>query len=98
MKNATQQLARLFKSAAAAPQAQVEELSRDLENRIIAQWRSGRTPADLLEWPSLLFRRAMACAFAVVLLAFAWTYSELSELPPSHAVVAEYEMQLSFVP
>ena len=98
MKNATQQLSRLFKSAAAAPQREVEEPSLGLENRIIAQWRMARMPADLIEWPSLLFRRAAACALAIALMAFAWTYSELSEPPPSHAVVAEYEMQLSFLP
>ena len=98
MKNATEQLARLLRSAASAPECPVGEPSRSLENRIISQWRLSRGPAEALEWPALLFQRAVACALAVLLLAFAWTYRELVELPPSHAVVAEYEMQLSFLP
>jgi hypothetical protein len=97
VKNATQQLTRLFKSAAAAPERDIEEPSLILENRILVQWRLRPAP-EFLEWPALLFRRALACAFAVALLAFAWTYRELSEPPPSHAVVAAYEMQLSFLP
>jgi hypothetical protein len=98
VKTTTQQLTRLFRAAAAAPQPELEQPSFGLESRIIAQWRLGRVPADWLEWPTLLFRRAAACAFLLALLAFAWTYSELSEPPPSHAAVAEYEMQLSFLP
>jgi hypothetical protein len=93
-----EQLRRLFKAAASAPEPDIEPPSLFLEDRIIAQWRATLAAKNIFEWPGLLFRRALACACAVALLAFAWTYQELSEPPPSHVAVAEYEMQLSFAP
>ena len=98
MKNAKEQLARLLEAAAAADEPVIESPSPFLEERIIAQWRSGALADDLVEYPVLFFRRALACAFAVMVIAFMWGYSGLSEPTPSHTAVAEYEMQLSLAP
>jgi hypothetical protein len=98
VKDTKHQLTRLLKSAASAPEPALEEPSLSLENRIIAQWRSALVSDELFEWPLLFFRRAFVCACGIVLIALAWSYHELSEPPPTHVAVAEYEMQLTFLP
>jgi hypothetical protein len=98
VKDTKHQLTRLFKSAASAPEPEVEQPPLFLENRIMAQWRSAIASDELFGWPLALFRNALACACGIVLIALAWSYHELSEPPPSHMAVAEYEMQLTFVP
>ena len=95
MKSATEQLTRLLKAAAGAPAVGIDSPSPFIENRIIAQWRSGLAAEELFS-PVLFFRRALACAFVVMVIAFAWSYRDLSEPPASHVAVAEYEM--TFVP
>jgi hypothetical protein len=74
MNEGNQQLDRLLKAAARAPQSVIAPASFALEARVMAGWRSARSTEDavmLISW----FRRAVVCACLVMLLSLVWSYN-----------------------
>lgn len=96
--NTENQLRRLFRSAAAASEPKSEAPSHWLEERVIARWRHGLRPDELLGWPVFVFRRALACAFVLMLLAVGYSFQHSDETPANEIALAEYETQLTMLP
>ena len=98
MKQADEQLARLLRAAAAAPEPEVEDPPPYLLRRVLAQWRTVRMTEAPSLVAALVFRRALVCAFIVMALTVAWAHRQLIEPMPNEVAIAEYETQLTLSP
>lgn len=98
MKRTDEQLSRLLRAAAAAPEPEIEDPPPYLLRRVLAGWRTARiTDAPSLV-AALVFRRALVCAFIVMALTVAWAHRQLVEPLPNEVAIAEYETRMTLSP
>ena len=98
MNKSDHDLKRLFKAAAQAPRAFCAEMPFDLERRVLALWRSGAAAMDDFFSPLPLYRRALAFACALVIVAFAFYCWDLSEQPSDDVVIINSPVTLNYLP
>ena len=97
MKAFTDPLDRLLRSAAQAPPRPAGELSLTTETRVLAAWQTG--PAED-RWEDLLvvFRRGLALAGALSLLAVAVSLWEMHRAPANVWAVSDPVINLASLP
>jgi hypothetical protein len=97
MKN-SHPLDRLLRSASQAPMQNVEanELSPNVERRILAQWRSSQSSGhtEFMELVSL-FRRGLACAAAITITAVAFTFQSPVHEETDELAITEAPFELA---
>ena len=98
MNKSDHDLKRLFKAAAQAPRAVCAEMPFDLERRVLALWRSGAAVVDDFFSPLPLYRRALAFACALVIVALAFYCWDLSEQPSDDVVIINSPVTLNYLP
>jgi len=98
MNKSDHDLKRLLKAAAQAPRAICAEIPFDLERRVLALWRSGAAAVDDFFSPLPLYRRALAFACALVIVALAFYCWELSEQPSDDVVIINSPVTLNYLP
>jgi hypothetical protein len=99
MKPKNDPLGRLFKAAAQAPPREVPAKAPfAVERRAIAQWRNG-TDGMVEDWFTFLpvFRRGLAFACGLALVALVFTYVERDE-PADEVAIIDSVMTLSYLP
>jgi len=83
----------LLRAAARAEQTSDETMPFGFETRVIAQWKRNSGENSLA-----LFRRALACACAVVLASFALSYHTLESSQSTELAIADTAMEANFTP
>ena len=96
--NSTDPLDRLFRAAARTKRALPAEVPAALEQRVLASWRRG--DGARAEWLDFLplFRRGLAFACAVFLVAVAWSYHGLSSSDNDVATMLDASAAYSYYP
>ena len=90
-------LARLFRAAAEARRHAPSEAPWSLESRVMAQLRSEAMGVDEF-FPLPLFRRALVLACALVLVAFAFNFRELTQPPSDEVVIINSPVAMNDLP
>lgn len=98
MNKSDHDLKRLYKAAAQAARDIPAEIPFDLERRVLALWRSGAAAVDEFFSPLPLYRRALAFACALVVVALAFYCWELSQSPSDEVVIINSPVSLTFLP
>jgi hypothetical protein len=91
-------LKRLFKAAAQAPRDVPAEVPFDLERRVLALWRSGTAAVDEFFSPLPLYRRALAFACVLVVVALAFYCWGLTQQPSDEVVIINSPVNLTYLP
>ena len=97
MKNEAK-LQRLFVAARLAGEAPVEDMPEHLKTRILADWRVGSEIEDAWGALVVVFRRGLACASLVMLIALAWTYAASENIPMNDEALANFELRAQLLP
>ena len=93
-----QQLQQLFRAASRARRAAPLAAPWAVENKTLAQWRSGAGREDDLFALLPLLHRAMVLAIILVLLALAFSYGELTQRAPDEVVIINSPIALTSLP
>jgi hypothetical protein len=81
MKPIDEQLSRLLRAAAAAPQELPDTLPFAVEARVLANWRAMAAQGEPLPLPLLpVFRRGLACACVLMVVALVFGVSQMRQL------------------
>lgn len=94
----TDPLDRLFRAAARTPRVLPAEAPAALEQRVLAAWRRG--DGARAEWLDFLplFRRGLAFACVVFIVALAWSYSGLTSSDNDVASMLDASAAYSYFP
>ena len=92
-----QSLWRLLQAAAQAPKPEPEPLPFTVEARVLAQWRA-RAMEDEFAWLAAMFRRAVICASAVMVLSIVWSDQEKPSAAAGVMELANYEINAHLPP
>lgn len=98
MNKSDHDLNRLIQAAAQAPRDVPAEVPFDLERRVLALWRSGAAAVDEFFSPLPLYRRALAFACVLVVVALAFHCWELSQQPSDEVVIINSPVSLTYLP
>jgi hypothetical protein len=96
--NSTDPLDRLFRAASRAHRALPVEVPAALEQRVLASWRRG--DGARAEWLDFLplFRRGLAFACVVFIVAVAWSYHGLSNSDSDDTTMLNASTAYSYFP
>ena len=98
MNRSEHDLKRLYKAAAQAARDIPDEVPFDLERRVLALWQSGATAVDEFFSPLPLYRRALALACVLVVVALAFYCWGLGQQPPDEVVIINSPVSLNYLP
>ena len=98
MSKADHNLNRLYKAAAQAAREVPAEVPFDLERRVLAMWRSGAAAVEEFFSPLPLYRRALAFACALVVMALAFYCWEMGQQPSDEVVIINSPVSLNYLP
>ena len=93
-----QQLNRLFKSAILAGRESVGAVPFEVEERVLADWRSHSRSDNGLCGMLPLLRLALVLACSVVVAALAFDYREMSQPPADEVAIINSPLSLSALP
>jgi hypothetical protein len=98
MKATDQMLQRLLDAAGKAPSEAVAPPPLDLQTRVLAHWRAGKTEDESIS-VFAFFRRAVLGASLVLALSAAWSLAQLRAGSASdEAARLDYQIQMSLNP
>jgi hypothetical protein len=99
MNSIDQQLERLLKSAARAPQTLSEEAPFAMQSKVLAHWRGVPAGAgDFAQFLLPLLRRAALCACLLMLVSIAFSYRALITGENEEVIIANAAMDLTQLP
>lgn len=97
MKECEVQLQRLFAAARqSTPAPEHEAMPGHLRTRVLAHWRSGGLAGDVGRGLALMFRGALACAAAVMLVSIVWSFS--AGETENDVALANFELRTDVMP
>jgi hypothetical protein len=98
MNKAAHDLKRLLKAAAQAARDIPAEIPFELERQVLVLWRNGAAAVDEFFSPLPLYRRALAFACALVVVALAFYCWESSQPPSDEVVIINSPVSLNSLP
>ena len=98
MNKSDHDLKRLYKAAARAARDIPAEIPLHLERRVLALWRSGAAVVDEFFSPLPLYRRALAFACVLVIVALAFYCWGLNQQPSDEVVIINSPVSLTYLP